>query len=198
MCVCFRQTPAQQYMLWTKNDFFIAWSKHKYFGKRAWSSMLTQQRLHILSLMAEKSAWWETTFLQVTGQHLTRKQCSVVSGYNYINWCMKTTLGSLRQRWKQKWIVDPKVKICWKCTHPQAIQDVDEFVSSSKQKQEKFSITSLTSSAVNGCHQNESLNSWWKHHNNPQVIHVTPVHQLMSCEVKSCMFVINKYIIKAF
>ncbi len=28
-----------------------------------------------------------------------------------------------------------------------------------------------------------------KHHNNPQVIHMTPVHQLMSCEVKSYMFV---------
>ncbi len=28
-----------------------------------------------------------------------------------------------------------------------------------------------------------------KHHNNPQVIHMTPVHQLMSCDVKSYMFV---------
>ncbi len=28
-----------------------------------------------------------------------------------------------------KGIVHPKMKICWKCTHPQAIQDVDEFVS---------------------------------------------------------------------
>ncbi len=29
-----------------------------------------------------------------------------------------------------KGIVQPKIKICWKCAHPKAIQDVDEFVSS--------------------------------------------------------------------
>ncbi len=34
--------------------------------------------------------------------------------------------------------------------------------------------------------------------NNPQVIHMTPVHQLTFCEVKSCMFVRNKSFIKAF
>ncbi len=39
---------------------------------------------------------------------------------------------------------------------------------------------------MNGCRQNESPNSWLKHHNNPQVIHTTPVYQLMS------VFVINK------
>ncbi len=31
----------------------------------------------------------------------------------------------------------------------------------------KFSITCNGSSAVNGCRQNESSNSWYKHHNNP-------------------------------
>ncbi len=51
---------------------------------------------------------------------------------------------------------------------------------------------------MNGCRQNESSNSWWKHHNNPQVVHTTPAHQLMSCEVKSCMFIRNKSIIKMF
>ncbi len=35
-----------------------------------------------------------------------------------------------------------KERICWICTYPQAIQDVDEFVSLSEQI-EKFSITSL-------------------------------------------------------
>ncbi len=30
-------------------------------------------------------------------------------------------------------IVHQKMTICWKSTHPQAIQDVDEFVSSSEQ-----------------------------------------------------------------
>ncbi len=49
-------------------------------------------------------------------------------------------------------------------------------------------------SAVNGSRQNESPNSWSKHHNNPQVMHTTPVHQLTSGEDKSW----NKSIIKTF
>lgn len=35
------------------------------------------------------------------------------------------------------------------------------------------------------CCQNERPNSWYKHHKNPQLIHTTPAHQLMLCEVKS-------------
>ncbi len=31
-----------------------------------------------------------------------------------------------------------------------------------------------------------------KHHNNPQVNHTIPVHQLTSCEVKSSVFVTSK------
>ncbi len=46
-------------------------------------------------------------------------------------------------------------------------------------------LLSNRSSAVNGCRQNESPNSWYKHHNNPQVIQTTPVHQLTSGEDKS-------------
>ncbi len=64
---------------------------------------------------------------------------------------------------------------------------------------EKCSITSLAhQSAVNGCRQNESPNIWYKHHNNSQVIHTTPVHKLMSCQVKICMFVRNESIVKKF
>ncbi len=47
--------------------------------------------------------------------------------------------------------------------------------------------------AVNGCRQNEP-----KHlRKNITIIkyHITPVHQLMSCEAKSCLFVRNKCII---
>ncbi len=51
------------------------------------------------------------------------------------------------------------------------------------------------SSAVNGCRQNESPNSWLKHHNNSQAIHTSPVQQLTSCEVKSDVFAMNKFII---
>ncbi len=53
------------------------------------------------------------------------------------------------------------------------------------------------SSAVNGCRQWES-EQLIKHHNNPQVIHTPPVHQLMSCETKATCFVLNKSIIKNF
>ncbi len=43
-----------------------------------------------------------------------------------------------------KGIVQPKIKLHWKCTHPPAIQDVDEFVSSSEQNFFfKFSIMTL-------------------------------------------------------
>ncbi len=68
---------------------------------------------------------------------------------------------SLSAEWTLKGIVHPKMKICWKCTCRQAIQDVDEFGSSSDLA--KFTITSLAHhgfSAVNGCRQNESPNSW--------------------------------------
>ncbi len=41
-----------------------------------------------------------------------------------------------------KAIFHPKMLISWKCTHPQGIQDSDEFVSSSDL--EKCSITSLS------------------------------------------------------
>ncbi len=61
------------------------------------------------------------------------------------------------------------MKICFKFTHPQAIQDefcmawVDEFVSSSEKiwrNLELHNLSTNVSSVVNGCRQNESLNSW--------------------------------------
>ncbi len=62
-----------------------------------------------------------------------------------------------------KGIVHPKMNICWQCTHPQAIQDEDEFVSSREQIWRNVALHHLLtngSSAVNGCRQNESPNSW--------------------------------------
>ncbi len=55
------------------------------------------------------------------------------------------------------------MKIGLKCPHPRAIQDVDEFVSSSEQICRNVALHHLLtnrSSAVNGCRQNESPNSW--------------------------------------
>ncbi len=62
-----------------------------------------------------------------------------------------------------KGIVHPKMNICWQCTHPQAIQDEDEFVSSWEQIWRNVALHHLLtngSSAVNGCRQNESPNRW--------------------------------------
>ncbi len=61
---------------------------------------------------------------------------------------------------KFKVIVHPKINICWKNIHSQAIQD--EFVSSLEQIWRNVALDhSLNgSSAVNGCRQNESPNSW--------------------------------------
>ncbi len=62
-----------------------------------------------------------------------------------------------------KGVMYPKMKICWKFTHPQAIQDVDEFVLSPEQIWRNVALHHLLtngSSAVNGCRQNESPNSW--------------------------------------
>ncbi len=66
---------------------------------------------------------------------------------------------------KQKGMVHLKIKICWNCTHNLyilGIQDLDEFVSLSEQIWRSLALHLLTngSSAVNGCHQNESRNSW--------------------------------------
>ncbi len=75
-------------------------------------------------------------------------------------WDLDTTL------WKWKCcsgIVHPKMKICWNFTHPPVIQDIDEFVSSSEQIWRNVAFYHLLtngSSAVNGCRQNESPNSW--------------------------------------
>ncbi len=49
------------------------------------------------------------------------------------------------------------MKMFLKCTHPQAIQNIDEFVSSSEQIWRNVALHHLLidrSSAVNGCRQN--------------------------------------------
>ncbi len=99
-----------------------------------------------------------------------------------------------------KEIFDPKMKMFWN-RDPQIIQDVNETVSSMEQILRNLALQNLPSnrsSAVNGCHQNESLNSWEKHYNNPQLIQTIPVHQLTSWEVESWVFVMKKYIIMMF
>ncbi len=55
------------------------------------------------------------------------------------------------------------MKIYLKLTHPQTIQDADEFVSLLEQiwrNLELYYLLTNGSSAVNGCRQNESPNIW--------------------------------------
>ncbi len=66
----------------------------------------------------------------------------------------------------------------------------------------KLSISSLVHQLI---FRSEWVPSEWeskqlikKRHNDPEVIHMTPVNQLMSCETKSYLLVRNKSIIKAF
>ncbi len=61
-----------------------------------------------------------------------------------------------------KEIIHPKMKMCGKCTLPQAI--LDEYVSSLEQIWSNWTWQHLLtngSSAVNGCRQNESSNNWY-------------------------------------
>ncbi len=71
--------------------------------------------------------------------------------------------GSTRAVGLVKGIVLTKMLICRKCTHPQAIQDVAKFDSSWEQIWRNVALHHLLtngSSAVNGCRQNGSPNSW--------------------------------------
>ncbi len=51
------------------------------------------------------------------------------------------------------------MKICWKCIHPQAIKDVEEFASSLEQIWSKLAVHHLLTNGsfeVNGCRQNKN------------------------------------------
>ncbi len=76
---------------------------------------------------------------------------------------------------------------CWKFTHPQAIQDVNEFVSSLEQIWRNLALHHLLTNRLQwmGAVRMRVQTT----DENITIIHnLTPVHQLMSCEVKSYMF----------
>ncbi len=81
----------------------------------------------------------------------------------------------------------PKIKRFRKCTYSPAIQDVDEFVSSSEQIWRNLALHYLLtygSSAVNGCHRMRVQTAVW---NLEKIVHTTLAHQLTAYEVKSCI-----------
>ncbi len=88
-------------------------------------------------------------------------------------------------------IVHPKLTIFLKCTHPRDRDEVFFF------HQNRFGDI-LACSLMDPPQWMGAVRMRVPHHNNPKIIHMTPVHQLMSCEVKSCVFVRNKSIIKMF
>ncbi len=58
-------------------------------------------------------------------------ECDGLFVSHNLNETAETLSHGLTRLWKLKGIVQLNMKICWQFTHPQAIQDVDEFVSSS-------------------------------------------------------------------
>ncbi len=85
-----------------------------------------------------------------------------------------------------------------KFTHPQANYNVDEFVFFPQIWRNVARHHLLANGSEWVPSEWESKQLIKTHHNSSQVIHTTPVHQLMSCEAKSCVFVRNKSIIKTF
>ncbi len=91
----------------------------------------------------------------------------------------------------------------FKCIYPYDIQDVDEFVSLDLKKfsgelklENHITCSPMDPLQWMGAVRIRVQTADKKHHNNPQVIHTNPVHQLMSCIMKSCLFVRNKSITK--
>ncbi len=82
------------------------------------------------------------------------------------------------------------MKICWKCTPHQAIQDEDEIVSSSEQIWRNLTLH------LQWILCSEWVPSEWVQtaDKNIRVIHITPVHQLTSCEVKKKHVFVRKSI----
>ncbi len=70
-----------------------------------------------------------------------------------------------------------------KMSHPQAIQEADEFICSSEQIGNRMGAVRMRVQTAD---------------KNITIIHTTPVHQLTSWEDKSCVFERNKSIIKPF
>ncbi len=89
-----------------------------------------------------------------------------------------------------KEIVRLKMKLCWKCSHSQAIQNVNEFVFHQNRFGENCHYITcslmdlvLWMGAVRMRVQTSDKNI--------TVIHTTQIHQLISCKVKSCVFARN-------
>ncbi len=76
---------------------------------------------------------------------------------------------------------------------PQAIPDVDEFVSSSD-LENCISVSAMHALQWMGAVRMRVQTA----DKNITIIHTTPVHQLTSREDKCCVYARNKYIIKAF
>ncbi len=84
----------------------------------------------------------------------------------------------------------------WRFPHPQASQDLDSFFIKGTDF-EKLSITSLAQQWIL-CSEWVPSERVQTADKNITVIHTTPFPQLTSYEVKSCMFIRNKSIIKTF
>ncbi len=83
-------------------------------------------------------------------------------------------------------IIHPEMKVCWKCTHPQAIQNVDEFFLIGIDL-EKCNISALT---LQWIHCSEWVPSEWELKQLIKKSLKWIIHKIMS-KVKSCLRVRN-------
>ncbi len=138
-------------------------------SKAAWK---THALLHAYPLYSERSRNGSRSGgphfdLEVTWAHLTVTEnvlctfdlsTAVATSHYSIDVSLAVSFIQSHECWRNS---SPQNENCWKCAHPQVIQDVDEFVSSSDL--EKCSIASLTPQWIlcsEWVHQNESPNSW--------------------------------------
>ncbi len=114
--------------------------------------------------------------------------------YEDLYCCLYTSISLLNLVWwpkRIKSIVHPKYKIAENVfTLRPAKMEISLFLHQVWRNVVLHHLLITGWSAVNGCRQNESPNSWLKHH-------ITPVHQLMSCEANNCVCK-KQYIIKMF
>ncbi len=96
-------------------------------------------------------------------------------------WCI-TKLYTLKSLWNSS----PKNKNMLKIYSPSCLLKMSGWVFFfMRTNLENIAFSNLLSngcSAVNGCRQNESPNSWWKHHNNPH--HSSPSINILGSQIR--------------
>ncbi len=140
---------------------YWAWSNHQRCAATSKGKMLIVALVLLVSLVKQHPVINSTVLVSLGFRWLSSHAPTELNVFNlslkvhemnYISCCVYSNCSV------QCWIQSRMFVL-----HPQAIQDVDEFVSLSEQIWRNWALHHLFtngSSAVNGCRQNESPNSW--------------------------------------